>query len=49
MRRELTETELTEEGELLGRSLPPGSVLLFEGDLGAGKTTMVQAVARGSA
>ena len=47
MRRELTETELTEEGELLGRSLPPGSVLLFEGDLGAGKTTMVQAVARG--
>ena len=47
MRRELTETELTEEGELLGRSLPPGSVLLFEGDLGAGNTTMVQAVARG--
>ena len=47
MRRELTEAELTGEGELLGRSLPPGSVLLFEGDLGAGKTTLVQAVARG--
>ena len=47
MRRELTEAELSAEGELLGRSLPPGSVLLFEGDLGAGKTTMVQAVARG--
>ena len=47
MRRELTEAELTDEGERLGRSLPPGSVLLFEGDLGAGKTTMVQAVARG--
>jgi len=47
MTRELTEAELTEEGERLGRSLRPGSVLLFEGDLGAGKTTMVQAVARG--
>lgn len=47
MRRDLTEAELTAEGELLGRSLPRGSVLLFEGDLGAGKTTMVQAVARG--
>ena len=47
MTRELTEAELAEEGERLGRSLVPGSVLLFEGDLGAGKTTMVQAVARG--
>jgi tRNA threonylcarbamoyladenosine biosynthesis protein TsaE len=47
MTRELTEAELAEEGERLGRSLRPGSVLLFEGDLGAGKTTMVQAVARG--
>lgn len=47
MRRELTEAQLTDEGERIGRSLPPGSVLLFEGDLGAGKTTMVQAVARG--
>jgi tRNA threonylcarbamoyladenosine biosynthesis protein TsaE len=47
MTRELTEEELTAEGERLGRSLAPGAVLLFEGDLGAGKTTMVQAVARG--
>ena len=47
MRRDLTEAELTAEGELLGRSLPSGSVLLFEGDLGAGKTTLVKAVARG--
>jgi len=47
MTRELTEAELAEEGERLGRSLLPGSVLVFEGDLGAGKTTMVQAVARG--
>ncbi len=35
------------EGETLGRSLPPRSVLLFEGELGAGKTTLVQAIARG--
>lgn len=47
MRRELTEAELTDEGEALGRSLPPRSVLLFEGELGAGKTTLVKAVARG--
>lgn len=45
--RELTEAELVAEGETLGRSLPPGAVLLFEGDLGAGKTTFVRAIARG--
>ncbi len=45
--RELTEQELVEEGERLGRSLPPRSVLLFQGELGAGKTTLVQAIARG--
>ena len=45
--RELTEPELLAEGELLGQSLPPRSVLLFEGDLGAGKTTLIKAVARG--
>lgn len=45
--RELTEPELAGEGERLGRSLPPRSVLLFEGDLGAGKTTLIKAVARG--
>ncbi len=45
--RELTEAELVAEGETLGRSLPPRSVLLFEGDLGAGKTTFVRAIARG--
>lgn len=47
MRRELTEDELVEEGVALGRSLPPGSVLAFEGDLGAGKTTFIRAIARG--
>jgi tRNA threonylcarbamoyladenosine biosynthesis protein TsaE len=45
--RELTLSQLGEEGETLGRSLPPGAVLAFEGDLGAGKTTFIQAIARG--
>ncbi|GAB4470651.1 MAG: tRNA (adenosine(37)-N6)-threonylcarbamoyltransferase complex ATPase subunit type 1 TsaE [Elainellaceae cyanobacterium] len=34
-------------GELLGRSLPAGSILLLEGDLGAGKTTLVQGIGQG--
>jgi tRNA threonylcarbamoyladenosine biosynthesis protein TsaE len=45
--RELSRAELTEEGELLGRSLPPRTLLAFEGELGAGKTTLIQAIARG--
>jgi tRNA threonylcarbamoyladenosine biosynthesis protein TsaE len=40
-------TQLEEEGEALGRALEPGSVVTFEGELGAGKTTLIQAVARG--
>lgn len=47
MRRLLSEAELVAEGEALGRSLPPRSVLTFEGELGAGKTTFVRAIARG--
>ena len=47
MIRHLTETDLIEEGETLGRSLPPGAVLLFAGDLGSGKTTFIKAIARG--
>ncbi len=47
MIRSVTESELIEEGERLGRSLPPGAVLLFEGELGAGKTTFIDAIARG--
>lgn len=34
-------------GKVLGRSLPCGSTLLLEGDLGSGKTTLVQGIAEG--
>jgi tRNA threonylcarbamoyladenosine biosynthesis protein TsaE len=34
-------------GVELGRSLPPRSILLLEGDLGAGKTTLVQGIGAG--
>lgn len=47
MIRELSRSELEAEGEALGRSLAPGSLLAFEGDLGVGKTTFIQAIARG--
>ena len=47
MIRPLTQPELEQEGETLGRSLPPGALLAFEGDLGAGKTTFIKAIARG--
>ena len=47
MIRELTQEELESEGVALGRSLPPGTLLAFEGELGAGKTTFIQAIARG--
>jgi tRNA threonylcarbamoyladenosine biosynthesis protein TsaE len=42
-----TEPELSERGEDIGRKLPPRSIVLLEGELGAGKTTLVQAIARG--
>jgi tRNA threonylcarbamoyladenosine biosynthesis protein TsaE len=45
--RNLTLDQLEAEGETLGRSLPPGSRLTFEGELGAGKTTLIKAIARG--
>lgn len=34
-------------GISLGQSLTPGSVILLEGDLGAGKTTLVQGIGQG--
>ena len=34
-------------GESLGRSLPAGTILLMEGDLGAGKTSLIQSVGKG--
>ncbi len=45
--RLLTEPELRAEGERLGGSLPPRAVVTLEGELGAGKTTLAQAIARG--
>ena len=47
MTRSLTRAELQAVGEALGRSLRPGELITFEGDLGAGKTTFIQAVVRG--
>lgn len=34
-------------GLILGRSLPAGSILLLQGDLGSGKTTLVQSIGEG--
>lgn len=34
-------------GVTLGQTLPSGSVILLEGDLGSGKTTLVQGVGKG--
>ena len=47
MIRPLSRAELEAEGQALGRSLPAGAVLAFEGELGAGKTTFIQAITRG--
>ncbi|YAG15371.1 tRNA threonylcarbamoyladenosine biosynthesis protein TsaE [Nostoc sp. DSM 114161] len=48
MKISLANTEATLGlGITLGESLPPGSVILLEGDLGAGKTTLVQGIGKG--
>ncbi|WP_392483254.1 tRNA (adenosine(37)-N6)-threonylcarbamoyltransferase complex ATPase subunit type 1 TsaE [Nostoc sp. C110] len=44
----LADTEATLRlGITLGQSLTAGSVILLEGDLGAGKTTLVQGIGKG--
>ncbi|MBD2516906.1 tRNA (adenosine(37)-N6)-threonylcarbamoyltransferase complex ATPase subunit type 1 TsaE [Nostoc sp. FACHB-973] len=44
----LPDTEATLRlGITLGESLNPGNVILLEGDLGAGKTTLVQGIGKG--
>jgi len=46
--RFLADAEATRSlGVTLGKSLPPGSVILLEGDLGSGKTTLVQGIGEG--
>ncbi len=44
----LPDAEATRKfGFSLGQSLPPGTIILLQGDLGAGKTTFVQGIAEG--
>ena len=43
----LTADELSRFGEALGRSLAAPAVVGFSGELGSGKTTLIQAVCRG--
>ena len=43
----LSLAELLAEGEAIGASLGPGCLVTLEGEIGAGKTTLVQAIARG--
>jgi tRNA threonylcarbamoyladenosine biosynthesis protein TsaE len=45
--REMTERELVAWGEELGRGLRPPAIITLTGDLGAGKTTLTQAICRG--
>ena len=45
---DLPDAEATRKfGVALGRSLAAGTVILLQGDLGAGKTTLVQGIAEG--
>ncbi|MFW2364832.1 MAG: tRNA (adenosine(37)-N6)-threonylcarbamoyltransferase complex ATPase subunit type 1 TsaE [Desulforhopalus sp.] len=41
----IAETEVL--GQLLGRRARPGDIICLDGDLGAGKTTLTQAIGRG--
>ena len=42
-----SEKQTMELGEQLARFIPDGMTLLLQGDLGAGKTTLVRGIARG--
>lgn len=42
-----SESETVALGEVLGRHLSPGDLILLFGELGAGKTTLVRGLARG--
>jgi tRNA threonylcarbamoyladenosine biosynthesis protein TsaE len=43
----LTLSELVAWGEQFGRALSPSTLVAISGDLGAGKTTLIQAICRG--
>ena len=45
---QLTEAQLASWGERIGREASPPLVLALRGDLGAGKSTLARAVARGA-
>jgi tRNA threonylcarbamoyladenosine biosynthesis protein TsaE len=45
--RRLSRTELDAYGEAIGRRVTAPAIITLAGDLGAGKTTMVQAICRG--
>jgi tRNA threonylcarbamoyladenosine biosynthesis protein TsaE len=47
MRSVVSEAELAHLGEALGKDLTGGAVVWLEGELGAGKTTLAQAIVRG--
>jgi tRNA threonylcarbamoyladenosine biosynthesis protein TsaE len=44
----MTEAELVEWGEALGKAARPPLIVALTGDLGAGKTTLVKAICRGA-
>ncbi|MHB1329373.1 MAG: tRNA (adenosine(37)-N6)-threonylcarbamoyltransferase complex ATPase subunit type 1 TsaE [Gemmatimonadales bacterium] len=47
MRRLVNEAQLAQLGIGLGRSLKPGAVVWLEGEMGAGKTTLVRSLVSG--